>query len=556
MFILIPRGGGLGRPDPARCSTPSRRSATRSSRSSRPTPAQRGVVEFRDVEFRYPGAEEPVLRDISFRAGPGETTAIVGSTGSGKTTLINLIPRFYDVDRRRRSWSTASTSATLDREDLWRADRARPPEGVPVQRHDRQQPALRRRGRDRRRAVARARRSPRAATSCAAMDGRPRGADHPGRHERVGRPAPAPRHRPGARQAAPTSSSSTTASRRSTSRPTRGSGRRSADELARRDRDHRRPAGRARSCAPTGSSSSTAGRVVGHRHARRAAARPTRPTARSSTRSCPRRRRRHERPDPAAARRPPARRRGAPAGRPRRRPRGGHDGHGHGPAAGQGDATSAARSGGCSATLRPEAPLIVARHRAGRRQRHLRGPRARRSSARRQHRSSRARSAPSCPAGVTQEQVDRRPARHRPGPAGRHALDDDPDARRRASTSARSPRSSLLLVGRLRAELALRLGAGLHHGRRHPADRLPAARRDVDAKLGRLPLRYFDSHPRGDLLSRVTNDIDNIGQSLQQTPDPAHHVAADDRRRARDDVLDQPAPGAHLAAGRARSRSS
>jgi ATP-binding cassette, subfamily B, multidrug efflux pump len=56
-----------------------------------------GTVEFRNVEFRYPGAEHPVLRDISFTAHPGETTAIVGSTGSGKTTLINLIPRFYDV---------------------------------------------------------------------------------------------------------------------------------------------------------------------------------------------------------------------------------------------------------------------------------------------------------------------------------------------------------------------------------------------------------------------------------------------------------------------------
>ncbi|MGP1673784.1 MAG: ABC transporter ATP-binding protein, partial [Candidatus Limnocylindrales bacterium] len=54
-------------------------------------PAERGVVEFRGVEFRYPGAEEPVLRDITFRAGRGETTAIVGSTGSGKSTLVNLI---------------------------------------------------------------------------------------------------------------------------------------------------------------------------------------------------------------------------------------------------------------------------------------------------------------------------------------------------------------------------------------------------------------------------------------------------------------------------------
>ncbi len=67
----------------------------RGSGSAAPTIA--GTVEFRNVEFRYPGAEQPVLRDISFTARPGETTAIVGSTGSGKTTLINLIPRFYDV---------------------------------------------------------------------------------------------------------------------------------------------------------------------------------------------------------------------------------------------------------------------------------------------------------------------------------------------------------------------------------------------------------------------------------------------------------------------------
>ncbi len=59
--------------------------------------ARTGVVEFRDVEFRYPGAEDPVLCGITFTAEPGKTTAIVGSTGSGKSTLINLIPRFYDV---------------------------------------------------------------------------------------------------------------------------------------------------------------------------------------------------------------------------------------------------------------------------------------------------------------------------------------------------------------------------------------------------------------------------------------------------------------------------
>ena len=54
-------------------------------------------MEFCDVEFCYPGAEEPVLRDISFIATPGKTTAIIGSTGCGKSTLVNLIPRFYDV---------------------------------------------------------------------------------------------------------------------------------------------------------------------------------------------------------------------------------------------------------------------------------------------------------------------------------------------------------------------------------------------------------------------------------------------------------------------------
>jgi ATP-binding cassette subfamily B multidrug efflux pump len=57
----------------------------------------RGQVEFRNVSFRYPNAEEDMLKNVSFTAKPGETTAIIGSTGSGKSTLINLIPRFYDV---------------------------------------------------------------------------------------------------------------------------------------------------------------------------------------------------------------------------------------------------------------------------------------------------------------------------------------------------------------------------------------------------------------------------------------------------------------------------
>jgi ATP-binding cassette subfamily B protein len=63
--------------------------------------AQRGHVEFEHVSFSYPGAEEPALQDVSFSANAGEVTAIIGGTGSGKSTLVNLIPRFYDVDRGR-----------------------------------------------------------------------------------------------------------------------------------------------------------------------------------------------------------------------------------------------------------------------------------------------------------------------------------------------------------------------------------------------------------------------------------------------------------------------
>jgi ATP-binding cassette subfamily B protein len=84
-----------------------------------PRPHMGGRIEFRNVEFRYPGAQDSVLHDVSFVADPGETVAIVGSTGSGKSTLVNLIPRLYDA---------TSGSVLVDgidvrevaRADLWR----------------------------------------------------------------------------------------------------------------------------------------------------------------------------------------------------------------------------------------------------------------------------------------------------------------------------------------------------------------------------------------------------------------------------------------------------
>ncbi|MGB4592535.1 MAG: ABC transporter ATP-binding protein [Coriobacteriia bacterium] len=98
MFVMVPRAAASGERimevldiDPAICDPETPTTET----------GQSGYVEFQNVEFRYPGAEQPVLYDVSFAAAPGEVTAVVGSTGSGKSTLINLIPRFYDVTAGR-----------------------------------------------------------------------------------------------------------------------------------------------------------------------------------------------------------------------------------------------------------------------------------------------------------------------------------------------------------------------------------------------------------------------------------------------------------------------
>ena len=81
-------------------------------------PRGRVAVELRGVTFAYPGAESPVLREVSLRAEPGTTTAVVGSTGSGKTTLLGLVPRLHDVTSGAVLLGGVDVRAA-DPEDLW-----------------------------------------------------------------------------------------------------------------------------------------------------------------------------------------------------------------------------------------------------------------------------------------------------------------------------------------------------------------------------------------------------------------------------------------------------
>ena len=95
MFIILPRASvSAGRVADVLAVAPS---ITDPKEPKQFDPKTNGLVEFRNVSFRYPNAEANVLHNLSFAAKPGETTAIIGSTGSGKSTVVNLIPRFFDV---------------------------------------------------------------------------------------------------------------------------------------------------------------------------------------------------------------------------------------------------------------------------------------------------------------------------------------------------------------------------------------------------------------------------------------------------------------------------
>jgi len=98
MFIMLPRAAASAdRINEVLAIEPEIKDAEQVKRAEE----MQGYIEFQDVTFSYPGAEEPALCNISFSARPGQTTAIIGGTGAGKSTLVSLIPRFYDIDSGR-----------------------------------------------------------------------------------------------------------------------------------------------------------------------------------------------------------------------------------------------------------------------------------------------------------------------------------------------------------------------------------------------------------------------------------------------------------------------
>ncbi len=123
-----------------------------------------GTLEFEQVGFRYPGADQPVLSDITFTALPGQTTAIIGSTGTGKTTLVNLIPRLFDATEGRVLVDGIDVR-DIDPDTLWGTIGLVPQKVLPVLRYRRFQSPLRQSPTPPKPKCGRRSRSPRLATS-------------------------------------------------------------------------------------------------------------------------------------------------------------------------------------------------------------------------------------------------------------------------------------------------------------------------------------------------------------------------------------------------------
>ena len=294
----------------ARCSTPSRRCAAPDDAGHRRS-TRRAASSFDGVTFSYPGAEQPVLRDVTFTAQPGQTTAIIGCTGAGKTTLVNLLPRLFDatggavlvdgVDVRELDpdllWSRIGTRAAEARTCSRAPSRSTCATASPMP----PTTSSGRRSRSRRRATSSrrcpsgsTRRSRRAAPTCPAASGS--GSRSPGRSSSGRR-----------------STSSTTRSRRSTLATDARLRAALARDVADATHDHRRPAGvdhpqrrpdhRARGR-----------RVVGRgTHDELLETSPT--YAEIVESSSPRRRQHERRPNRARERQPPVRARRGPMGR-------------------------------------------------------------------------------------------------------------------------------------------------------------------------------------------------------------------------------------------------
>ena len=475
MVILVPRAAVCAERIVEVLDTPS--SVVRAETPDHRTSQTAGRLELRDVGFHYPGAEAPVLTDISLLAEPGQVTAIIGSTGSGKTTLLSLIPRLFDVTSGAVLVDGVDVR-DLDPDTLWGRIGLVPQKPYlfsgtvasnlrfadPDATDDELWAALE---------IAQA------TDFVRAMPGGLEAHDRPGRLQRVGRPAPASGHRPGARAQA-----RDLPVRRLVLRARPGHRRPAAGRARaahrRRHGHHRRPAGV--DDHPRRSDPGARRRRVGRsRHPRRAA---------------------RDLPDVSRDRRVADDRRGGGVTRPTSGP--------HEPDAEPDD----------DAVVRPpEARPQPApgRSRAigmpAEKSKDFGGS-TKRLLGRMQRRSASSASRSSCFA-VAQRHADRARAedprpRHRPhlqrASAGHRSIDftalrdvlltrPRPVRRRRRCCRTCSRTSLAGVVQRTMYRL----------------------RSDVEDKLNRLPLSYVDRQPRGDLLSRVTNDIDNVSQSLQQT---------------------------------------